>query len=318
MQFKLKIFKAKFCRLGFLITAGLFLYSLSALSQIPPVPEKTIYLFSQPFDSSALKSFPAFRSPIALEITSDARIYLLDAGANRIYKFDNKLQVVKTTSGWGSKQDRLDHPTDLALDNGLNLFAADYQNGRIVRLDKDLNFLMEAKISSLNPDYEYPLSLALTGWGDIYILEERSGAIVQLLSGMNSVMEFGGFRPGKAASSGASRLASDERSNIYAAIPADSVIIIYDRYGNFLDKFKTIAPPEALSCENGRVWYGGKWGIACLEGKSHLRLQFLPPESKAEGIIDISVNNGFLAILTTDSPPLRIFRLSTSPAHIDW
>jgi|GEM_PF-1669316 len=313
-----QIFKAKFCRLGFLITAGLFLYCLCAFSQISSAPEPTIYLFSQPIDSAAGKNFPVFRSPIAVEIAADGSIFVLDAGANRIIKFDYRLQVVKTTSGWGAKQDRFDHPLDIAIDNGLNVFAADYQNGRIVRLDKDLNFLMEAKLNSLNPDYEYPLSLALTGWGDICILEERSGAIVELLSGMNSVVEFGGFRPGRAASAGASRLSSDDQSRIYAAVPADSVIIVYDRYGNFLDKLSTTASPEALSCEKGRVWYGGKWGIACAEGKSHARLQFLPPESKIDSIIDISVNNGILAVLTADSPAIRVFRLSTSPAYIEW
>jgi len=313
-----RIFAAKLPRLGFLIAMGWALSSQFCLSQSGESAVKPVYLFPAPIDSASLKALADIRAAKAVEISPEGSIFLLDGGANRIYKLDSKLRVIKATAGWGTKLDCLDNPMDIAIDNGLNVFTADYQNRRIVRLDKDLNFLMEVKLNRLHPEYEFPLSLALTGWGDICILEERTGAILQLQSGMNSLLEFGGFRPGKAASPGAARLASDEQSRIYASIPRDSVIIVYDRYGNYLDKLKTAIPAEAISCESGFVWYGGKRGLACMKGKTEQPLQYLPPESRVDSIIDVAVSNGRLAVATKANPVIRLYQLSYSPAHIQW
>ncbi len=76
-------------------------------------------------------------------------LYLCDSGNNRIIELNRvspeQLEVVriidKINGGSGSKE--LNNPTDVAVSEDGNIFIADNGNARVVKVDKDLNFIME-------------------------------------------------------------------------------------------------------------------------------------------------------------------------------
>ena len=76
-------------------------------------------------------------------------LYLCDSGNNRIIELNRvspeQLEVVriidKINGGSGPKE--LNNPTDVAVSEDGNIFIADNGNARVVKVDKDLNFIME-------------------------------------------------------------------------------------------------------------------------------------------------------------------------------
>ncbi len=88
-------------------------------------------------------------------ITSDDRgnLYLVDAGNNRLIKFDSDLRPVRDAGGFGYAEGLLNGPTHIEIDNNLNLYVSDPGNQRVSIYDASLNF---AEVVSLIDD-EDPL-----------------------------------------------------------------------------------------------------------------------------------------------------------------
>ena len=176
-------------------------------------------------------------NPQAVEIDLNGVIYIADSGNNRVQKFDSDGIPLSRTSGWGVSEDRFDQPLDIALDGGLNLFIADYNNNRLVRLDRRLNFVWDAKLNDFGREWEFPLSLAISSWGELFLLEATTSEIVKIDPISQSAEPFGGHRPGGASLAGANRLTIDSEGTIFIANNMQKRIIAYDRYGNYLRSF---------------------------------------------------------------------------------
>lgn len=76
-------------------------------------------------------------------------LYLCDSGNNRVIELNRvspeQLEVVRVIDSIkGAKgSETLNNPTDIAVSEDGNLFIADQGNARIVKVDKDLNYIME-------------------------------------------------------------------------------------------------------------------------------------------------------------------------------
>jgi len=276
-----------------------------------------IYLYPYPFDITV--SLQAeLRRPSAVELDMEGNTYIADLSGNRILKFDPNLQLLAATSGWGTSQDRFDAPTGLALDVGLNLFLCDYHNSRIVRLDRKLNFLADVSLPHLQSDYEYPQAITVSAWGDLYILEERTSSALKLQSSLDTVEQFGGFRPGNSATAGASAIAASDNGNIHIALPAENKAAAFDRYGNFLSQTDIPFPPLALACDGKYLWVAGDSFLYCLKDSQPVNINFNGESPRFQNIADLAAANGTLAVVCKQPPFLYLFRLSTSPASIQW
>ncbi|NQS98954.1 MAG: hypothetical protein HQ591_10910 [candidate division Zixibacteria bacterium] len=309
---------AKFPRLGFYLFWAALLTALKpAVTADKASKPAVIWLFPAPVQIPT-ETAAELRRPNAVEIDDDGNIYLADTGNNRLLKLDRNLQIIAKTSGWGSERDLLNTPLDITIDSGLNLFAADYLNGRIVRFDGNLNFLWEVKINLLHDAWDYPLSLALSSWGELFILEESAGNVIQLHPAANTASVFGGFKPGQANLTGAKRLTISDDGKLYIANPEDKSVITYDRYGNFLRNVELNLPVQSLDSEGGFLWLAGSDQLACLRGGDFIEIKFIESGVCPTEIVDIAANMGILTVLTAESPFLLVYRLSRSPSRVVW
>ncbi len=274
-----------------------------------------VYLFPVKADVS-VKDLDLAR-PSAVVIGFYGSIYITDTGNDRIVKLDRELRPVKRTSGWGSARDMMDEPRDLASGDGLNFFAADYRNGRIVRFDNSLNFLWDFRLSRLDERFEYPVSLATSSWGEVFVLEETSGEIVSLDQSGGSSGVMGGFRPGEWNLSGGERLAMSEEGVLYAAGGSRKGISLFDRYGNFFKKVLPDAAVTSVDWGEGFLWAGAEGGVICLKEEDPVIIEFIGCKAPTK-IVDLSCRSGRLAVLAGEVPALLVFRLSTSPAGVKW
>lgn len=108
-----------------------------------------MYSVCKVFTSTELGLEKKLNSPQGIYV-KDNLIYILDTGNNRILVFERTsretIKLVKEIDSFkGADPDTFSSPTDIAISDEGNIFIADKGNGRILKLDKDYNYLMEFK-----------------------------------------------------------------------------------------------------------------------------------------------------------------------------
>ena len=106
-----------------------------------------VYNVSKVFTSSDLKLDVPIKAPSGLTVVGDL-IYLCDSGNNRIIEIkrtgDAELTVNRIIDSFkGSSNNTFSSPSDVQVSEEGNFFIADKGNARILKLDKDLNYIMQ-------------------------------------------------------------------------------------------------------------------------------------------------------------------------------
>jgi len=279
--------------------------------------QRNIWLFNSQYSlSQPLQR--ELRRPQAVEMDNRGNIFIADSGNDRVVKLDGQLNTEAVTTGWGSERDLMNSPSDIACDAGLNIYVTDYQNGRIVRLDNNLNYLWSAKLSSFDEQLEFPLSIALSPWGELFVLEENLGRVIKLEPLTSNSSIIGGNRPAGKSLFGGKRIAVDSTGNLFIAVPGDNSVLKYDVYGNFISQIQVDVTPATLDWGDGYLWIAGKDELICLKDTVNIAVNWIDDENPARGIVDIAVNMGKLVILTDEKPCIRQFLISKSPSGIEW
>jgi len=82
-----------------------------------------------------------FSQPQAIAIGGDGTVYVIDTGNNRLVAFNQRGRHLKSIGGFGFEADQFDHPFDIWAGSLINLYISDYNNDRVQRYDRGLNYL---------------------------------------------------------------------------------------------------------------------------------------------------------------------------------
>ncbi len=106
------------------------------------------YTVCKVFTSTELGLDVKLKNPQGLYVDGNT-LYLCDSGNNRIIELNRvspeKLEVVRIIDkiSGGSGPQELNNPTDVAISEDGNMFIADNGNARVLKVDKDLNYITE-------------------------------------------------------------------------------------------------------------------------------------------------------------------------------
>jgi hypothetical protein len=105
------------------------------------------YTVCKVFTSTDLGLDVKLKNPQGL-VVDGKHMYLCDSGNNRIIELERvspeKLEVVRIIDSIkGSSVNTFNNPTDVAVSEDGNIFIADQGNARVVKVDSDLNYLLE-------------------------------------------------------------------------------------------------------------------------------------------------------------------------------
>ncbi len=179
-----------------------------------------------------------FQSVTAVSIDPSGRIYVVDGGANEIYKYnsDGSFLLKVGGAGWGDVS--FDHPTDIVTQNVLDVYVSDYGNHRIQHLDRNLNFISSLKIHDdvdAKNRLGYPMGIAVDRFGALYVIDGEDSRIVKI---KGNVIEriFGGLDAGEGRLHHPSAIKVSNEDIVY--VVDDGEINEYDLFGNFINKYE--------------------------------------------------------------------------------
>jgi hypothetical protein len=180
--------------------------------------------------------------------------YLLDTDHNRVLHYDASGQLRREVGGLGSDPLEFDAPVDIDAD-GLSVWVLDRQNRRVMRLDRDLNYIEEMDVGSTSDDPSGTIwydALALAPSGDLLLLDRREPRVVRLSPGGELQTTYGGFGLGAGRLEEPVDLAATQSGDVLVADGAR--VQIYDRAGNFRGAVNAAAPVSALAGDDLGAW----------------------------------------------------------------
>lgn len=128
---------------------------------------------------------------VSFSVSKFDRIYTIDVENNEIYLRDRTGKVIKTAGGYGWEEGLFDEPTDISTGDDLNYYITDYNNQRIQRFDKQLNYIGMFEGNSAGNEF-YPLAVGISRFKKLFILDDEKEKILCFNSSRELVNEFGG------------------------------------------------------------------------------------------------------------------------------
>ncbi|MCX7612562.1 MAG: NHL repeat-containing protein [Ignavibacterium sp.] len=199
---------------------------ISLLSYISFAQIKTEYLFE----------FGDFSKASSFTISSNGIIYVSDLGMNEIISFDTLGNKLKDIGGFGWQNGLFDQPIDVFA-NPLLVIVADKGNHRIQQFDRFLNFVGSFSNRNENNNefsFGFPLSVALSNQGDIFILDGENIRILKFDMFGNFLTSFAGIDGGKFKLRRPVSLAINSQGILFVA--DGKSLMIYDNFGNGLNR----------------------------------------------------------------------------------
>lgn len=198
-----------------------FLITLSLLYFTP-------YSYSQNY--FFVEEIGKFESAKSFYFLTESKFVVSDVQTNEIILFENKVES-KRIGGYGWGNETFDSPIKIFTDP-LNIFVADFNNHRIQRYDKYLNFagsMHNRNDADETRRFGFPLGVVQSSQGDLFILDSENKRILKFNSSGNFYNSFGGFDYGNFALNEPKDISIDNENRIY--ILDKNNIKVFDDFG---------------------------------------------------------------------------------------
>ncbi len=199
------------------------------------------------------------QSPAGLAVDQRGILTLVDAGNDRLVRFDMDLNPQRDVGGFGSQPGLFDDPGYITVDNDLNLYVSDAGNLRICRYNNRLAYVDEITLEDDDDPLKYgrPSGVALTDYGEAWVCDKELHRLIVF----DNIGRFSRF-VGEFGYSGGGlhkpeKVVRDKSDHFWVCDAGNSRIVVYDEYGNFeYEIFHELFDyPKALVFDPaGRVW----------------------------------------------------------------
>ncbi|UCD63681.1 MAG: NHL repeat-containing protein [Candidatus Zixiibacteriota bacterium] len=222
------------------------------------------------------------RQPRGLAVTRTDKVFLTDAGNDRLVQFSGDLTPVRDFGGFGGQAGLLDRPTFITVDNDLNLMVSDENNRRVSRYNAGLNFVDD--ISFYDDEdplkFGYPSGIAVTGYGEVWVADRDRNRIA-VFSNVGRFDRFlGDYGYAGGQLSTPEKICRDRSGEFVVCDAGNSRLVIYDGYGNFVGELTYDGWEYPVAAAIGRdfIWVVDRAAgeISCLDPRDNLVLRSGP------------------------------------------
>ncbi len=217
-----------------------------------------------------------FEGATGFSVSPSGVCYVLLGESDELLRVSDGESPGRRIGGYGWGGDGFDGPTDLSVPNDLEIYVSDYGNDRIVKLDRSLGVSSVFETTDEKSTFRFPLSICVTGKGDILVVDGEFGRIVEIDRDSRVSRIFGARGSGPGSLDTPVRVRTDGDSLI--AVQDRSGLVFFDMFGNHLGRLSRSLTGEFDSF----CWGGGL--LALLDSDS---VRFLNTSGDTQGVIPI-------------------------------
>ena len=224
--------------------------------------------------------------PEDIAISPAGQLYIADTGLHRILLLTLDGKLIRSVGGQGWGQDQFDRPVALDASNGLDVFVADYNNGRIVRYDKDLNYLTAIEKQEDWPesyDMGYPLDVALSPLNHLYCIDDENNRVLMMDLIGTPLFILGDYDAGEGQLVAPKEIFIRQNRSVWV-LDSYRSIVVFDEYGNYSHHWKPVDVNQFCG-----LTPCGQWGL-CLADLTRNRLLVVNEIGRSIGIFDANLH----------------------------
>ncbi len=201
-----------------------------------------------------------FNNPKAVAVSADGRVYVADTGNNRIVILNSRGRILRTIGGFGFEQDQFDAPADIWCGSLINIYVADYNNRRVQRFDRQMNYISSLSTDETGDDdiqFAEVASCAVSSNNDLFILDHGENKIVKINRLGQPERSFGTYISGAGELQNPVQLDIAPRGLLMVTDADAKALFVYDFFGNFIKALHDprMKRPSGLAVsEEGKIW----------------------------------------------------------------
>ena len=223
-----------------------------------------------------------FQRPLGLAVDEENRIYIADAGNNRVQVIDDTGGFITEFGGRGWQSGEFDHPADIALSfqrSHRHLYVADTANNRVQYCNFiDQIFYVLTETVDDTP-LDQPEGIGIGRNGEVYVVDTRNHRWIEFNVAGVPIVAHGSFGRGTEQLWNPTDLAVDTRGNIYIVDAGNHLIKKYDFSGNLMatwgsegDKPGQLREPKCIALD--------EWNYLYVTDSGNRRVQVFAPDGK--------------------------------------
>lgn len=228
-----------------------------------PTPAPPVTIFREAIGGYGIGT-GSFDKPVDVAKDASGNFYVLDAGNNRVQKFDGFSNFVLSWGAYGSRQGEFNRPAAVAVSPGGLVYVVDSGNHRVQQFSQDGSFIKSwGGLGSRGGDFKNPRDITFEDATTIWILDagnERVQMFQFARDGEKSTqapsfkLEFGNtFSSRGGTFTGLVSLAwSDERLGYLYLLGASCLVQQFQPDGTLVRSWPAVAPESGL-CSPGRI-----------------------------------------------------------------
>ncbi len=262
-----------------------------------------------------------FQRPSGLAVDEENRIYIADAGNNRVQVIDDTGGFITEFGGRGWQRGEFDHPTDIALSfqrSYRHLYVADTRNNRV----QYCNFIDQIFYTLTETVDDTPLDqpegIGIGRNGEVYVVDTRNHRWMEFNIAGVPVVTHGSFGRGTEQLWNPTDLAVDTRGNIYIVDAGNHRIKKYDFSGNLItawgsegDKPGQLREPKCIALDDQNYLYvtdSGNRRVQVFAPDGTSVTAFSTPTLLAPVGIAIS-KTGHVFVSDTEANDIKVFQI---------
>ncbi len=193
--------------------------------------------------------------PFDVTVDDAGYIYVVDAGNDRIVKFDASGNFISKFGTSGAGDGQFSDPRGIATDKSGNIYVADTANDRIQKFDSSGKFILKfGSRGAGDGQFAGPYGIVLDNSGNIYVADVANARIDKFDSSGNFLLKFGSQGKGDGQFEELGSVAVDSSGYVYVTDIVNANVQKFDSSGKFVSKFGT------FGTEDGKL--AGPYGIA--------------------------------------------------------
>jgi hypothetical protein len=182
-----------------------------------------------------LLTFGSFVGAADLDYDVAGNIYVVDESSNMLVKISPQGDSLHAVSGFGSGELQFDGPTAVYARRGNDIYVADYNNHRIQRFNRMLDYITTIYTRDDADErnrFGYPRDIAVTRQGDLLIVDGENRRVLKINSSGQVMRSFGDLNAGAGRLVDPSKIEVDDEDNAY--VLDGRRVLEFDPFGSYV------------------------------------------------------------------------------------